>query len=311
MLLFSLNINAKQVSYQTKTDSSLTSKSEQLSEVIVKTKAKKLPDIQLVSSWMPESLRQDSMAVQPNNSFKAYNSGTQIYYALANDSQKLYLRLKVTDTRTIYKIIEGGVSFVLTSEGKKPNNEPITLLFPLLSISDAQVILRKAGKIIDERPLNSNISRSQLRDAYLSNLTFSLKDANALLNTKLKEIKISGVNTITDTIPTITPSNYYQNYPLRKHAFKIINVKNSDDITANLHFDQKANLYYNIELPLSYLLPKLENGRVISYRLELNGRGEDSRVADVKYYQSNGTLFNEDIETTTELHGEYTLAKAP
>jgi len=276
-----------------------------------KVAAQSLLNVQQTSQRTPARLKIDGKATEWNNQYLAYNTATSVFYTIANNNDEVYLVIHATEPRVIEKMIEGGISFTISAADKN-----ITILFPLLSMDKARGILVTAGK-----PLSDNINPAEVQptkqepEQQHANLmpganraipmpTTGLAGANNDLMESLKEIKVSGISEITDTIKGVTPiSRYYGDLPLHYHNFKIIEIDNKDGIKAMTQFDADGSYTYELAMPVKYLGASSK----FSYAITLNARGEDERFGDIISY-SNKVMLNQYLETPTSFGGEYVLA---
>jgi len=270
--------------------------------------AQKLPNKQEVSLWAPFDIKIDGRAEEWGNKYQAYNKATEVFYTIANDQDNLYLVIHATKSRIIEKIIEGGVSFIMKTE--HIGNDMV--LFPLLSLNKARSILLTAGKSLNE-DINSPSAMLQKvqPDAY-EKIAKSIANANKQLTESLKEIKLNGVSTVTDTVPNVNPETpYYRFLPMRDHHYKIIGIDNKYDIKAMAQFDTDGSLTYELKLPIKYL-NNVGNDANIDYTITINGRGEDRRPDNIiSRSRLDFKMLNEDMETATDFSSQYTFAKKP
>jgi hypothetical protein len=258
-----------------------------------------------------DSIIIDGQAYEWKDPYQFYNKATEVYYKIANNNNQLYFFIHAVHPRIIEKILEGGISINIFPE-KKRKSEPVTVLFPLLPLTVAKDILVKAGKPPTGSTMlraGEDISQSLKDDAKDKNLV-SIDKANNMLLKNLKEIKVQGVDEVTDTITNvqaITP--YYRELPLRKHKFKLLAIKNMHQIEAMAQFDDKGELTIEISLPLDFL-PRLSEN-TLYYDITVNGRGLDGRPGNTIMYSPppSREILYKDLENSTNFLGEYVLAR--
>jgi len=283
------------------TDSNSSLKDISLSEVSIAAKGRKLPNIQLVSVRAPGDIKIEGVSSEWNNTFKAFNTATDVFYTLSNDGDNLYLIVKVTDPRTIFKIIESDIAFAVNAAGKKSrdNKNNVVFTYPLLDSNIRARIVINAG--LNVKPnINIGIRPGTGIDEYYKRFppaTDSMKAiANKLLATKANEIKIKGVSEIPDTL---------------------LSVNNEKGVHVAATINQKGAFTYELGIPLKYLGISVESNPKFSYSIRLDGRvfiplgmwtrgnpmnGQKPSTAPMIYT-------NEDIQTATDLWGDYTLVK--
>ena len=110
--------------------------------------AQKLPSKQEAGIWAPATVKTDGSAAEWDGAYKAFNKSTGVYYSIANDSDNLYLIIHADESRTIEKMMEGGISFTVVSPQK--SHKDATLLFPVISLQSSWEILHNAGKTLTE-----------------------------------------------------------------------------------------------------------------------------------------------------------------
>lgn len=281
---------------------------------VLATLGQKLPNKQEKSVWAPANIKIDGKTDEWDNKFQAYNSATELFYTISNDDKRLYLTIQATKSSIIEKMMEGGIEFIIKSN-QKDNGKTVNILFPLLSMPRCQGILLAAGKQLNAKNTIFHIAEEDT--AYTSKVARSIDKANGMLGDNLKEIKILGIESVTDTIPNVTNKTpYYSSLPLRDHHYRIISIANADDIRANTLFDNAGNYNYEIAIPLMDIKAVLGNSKAFKYTVIVHGRGEDRRIGDVRQFGPPGPdgkkqVLYLDFETPTDFSGEYTLAKAP
>jgi len=276
------------------------------------TTAQKLPNKQEVSVRIPTGVKIDGNANEWNDQFQAFNKTTEIFYTIANDDNNLYLIVHATKSSIIEKMIEGGIGFTISQSGKKNSGKNVTVLFPLMPMTKCQDILLSAGKKLNAG--NYTLSKPDPGDTvYKTKLASSINKANGWLTENMKEIKVSGIDGIVDTIPDVNRETpYFRLLPLRDHPFKIIPISNEDHIRASTRFTDQGDYTYEMSIPIKYL--GFDNIQKFNYTITIHGRGEDNRVHDTIWYgHLNGykEILYMDLENATEFSGEYTLAKKP
>src|ERR1700679_721966 len=81
--------------------------------------AQNLPNVQKVSLRVPGNVKIDGKPTEWDNTFRAYNYNTNIFYTMANDDDNLYLVVKATDADIINKIVGGGTVLTISKTGNK------------------------------------------------------------------------------------------------------------------------------------------------------------------------------------------------
>ncbi|MEO8886542.1 MAG: hypothetical protein ABI367_10800 [Mucilaginibacter sp.] len=244
--------------------------------------AQKLPNKQETALFAPTNVKIDGKTTEWGNTFQAYNKATEVFYTIANDNDNLYLIIQATEPIIARKIIAGGITFAINTPEKSKKGEQITISYPVFDSKNAPNI-------------NLRINTDDL-----SQLDYDLfiYDLNTEFAKKSKEIKLSGIKAIDDTLISI-----YNEYKIKPMAA----------------FDDKKQYTYELALPLKYLKPAIGPQSSFSYTITLNGstRVEGARIEYIEggiRITSPGTSapsMNDMkfISSPTYFTGEYTLAK--
>ena len=245
--------------------------------------AQKLPNIQTVSVRAPAGLKIDGKAAEWGNQFKANNKTTDIFYTMANDTEKLYLLIQAKHESIIKKMVMGGVTLSISSN-KRDIKNAVKITFPIYDINNPASYFRF------NKPKNiKSLNVDSLMIVH-----------NKSLSTKYKLIGVSGIETITDSL---------------------LSVYNSEGLNAAALFDSQLNYTYEMAIPLKYL--KLNNSQKLTYNIKLNAATVDGRKLEflpgrniVAYTAANGVNYvlgddpqNMTLVAPTDFWGEYTLAK--
>jgi len=287
-----------------------------LALVAIVAHAQKLPNVQTNAIFSPANIKIDGSASEWGDKYSAYNKNVEFFYTLANDDENLYLVVHAIKSRIIEKIIEGGVSFTVNSSGKKDDLKKTVVLFPLMPLSFCKGTLVAAGKSLTGKTMTNDhqdLTQSLNQEAHEKSAN-SMSKANEELIANMKEIKVSGMDAVIDTIANVNEKTpYYRTLPLRSHSFKIIPKDNQDNIKAIVQFDDKGELTYELQIPLRYINNLQTKGNTFFYNVTINGRGEDGRPGNTITFSPppNQTVLDQDLEEPTDFSGEYTLAKKP
>ena len=193
--------------------------------ISLSTSAQKLPNIQEASLRAPAVIKVDGKATEWNNQFQAYNKATEIFYTLSNDNDKLYLTIQATDPDIVNKIISKGITLTINGTGKMKDQEGLAITFPFLNKADFPPF----GPYIDDKtdPIAMNTQ----------------------MTGKVKDIKITGVKGIKDTI----------------------SIYNQEGIKTITLFNEEKALTYELAMPLKYLGLSANEQKPFTYNIKLNG----------------------------------------
>ena len=78
--------------------------------------AQKLNNVQDGSVWAPANIKIDGKLNEWDDSFKAYNKTTDVFYTISNDEKNLYLVIKSANQVISNKIIGGGINFTVNTD---------------------------------------------------------------------------------------------------------------------------------------------------------------------------------------------------
>ena len=202
--------------------------------------AQKLPDVQASNMPAPANVRIDGKATEWNDTYAAENKRTDIFYNIANDDKNLYLIIKSADAT---KIMAGGITFVINTQGKKRDKDAMSVTYPLISRANrGQGAGRGQG---GQRGGFQN--RAQQTQQQRDSIALVLHKSQLAT---VKEIKIAGFKAIPDSLVSI-----YNEYGLKAVA----------------SFDQKGAYVYELAIPLTLLEVNPADGKELMYQIKLNG----------------------------------------
>lgn len=153
-------------------------------------KAQKLPNEQTGSVTLPSEFKIDGLANEWNDKFQAHDKNTETNYTIANNSQYLYLAVQATDPLIIKKIIGGGITFTVNTNGQREDKSPYSVTFPVIP-NHSQIFVFTS---FVDMGLYANQKKSE--DSVINVI-------NNKITTVAKEIKIKGFKTIADTLIAI------------------------------------------------------------------------------------------------------------
>lgn len=203
--------------------------------------AQSLPAKQKAGLHAPAGIKIDGKATEWDNKFQAYNHATDVFYTLANDNDKLYLAIQVTDPLIIRKIINGGITFKIDT-GKATDNSGIAITYPIFDQTNHPAI-----NLNDKPSTSTNPASDRMRlDSFVTAINKQFTD-------KSKEIKIHGISSLTDGL---------------------ISIYNQDNVNAAVRFDANAAYVYELSVPLKYLGISASGISKFKYTVTLNGSSQ-------------------------------------
>lgn len=244
--------------------------------------AQKLPNKQETPVFAPANVKIDGKTTEWGDKFQAYNKATELFYTIANDNENLYLTVQATESLIARKIIAGGLTLTLSSSDKTQKAEKATITYPVFN-----------GK----NPPNIDLKKNT-DDLFQLEYDVYIYELNEQFVKKSKEIKLSGISAINDTL---------------------ISVYNDHKIKAMGAFNDKKHYTYELALPLKYIKPLINNLSTINYNITLNGSTylEGARIEYIEggiRITSPGTSAPSVADmkaasSPTDFSGEYILAK--
>ncbi|MBC7400330.1 MAG: hypothetical protein H7289_10320 [Mucilaginibacter sp.] len=197
------------------------------------TPAKKLKDVQLGSMLAPSPIKIDGKLNEWGNNFQAYNRSTRVLYTLSNDDKNIYLIAKSTDFTTTAKIIAGGITLIINTDGKKKEKDGYSITFPV--IEHPERLAGSLGGRFESR--NAGADTELMRAVHQRTIIAA------------KQIKVLGIKSITDTI---------------------ISIYNEHGIKTAINFDG-GDLTFEMAVPLKLLNLSPADGKEFAYNITLSG----------------------------------------
>ena len=208
----------------------------------------KLKNIQTASVWAPAGVKVDGSLKEWDDTFQAYNKTTSLFYTVCNDDKYIYFVVKSIDVPTSAKIIAGGITFTLNTDGKKKEKDAFSLTYP----------------IIPRTPRGQGGGRQGAGGGFGGGFGGGRQGGNrggppdsAAVAAQhkqtiaaAKEIKVSGFKDITDTL---------------------ISIYNEFGIKAAIGYDPLGNYDYELAVPLKALNLSVNDAKDIAYNVKVNG----------------------------------------
>ena len=237
--------------------------------------AQKLPGIQEKSLRAPVNVKIDGELGEWNYKFQAYNKATDIFYSISNDDNNLYLVVQAKDPIIIKKIITSGIVFKINNSAKK-NEENYNFSFPCpLPLTARTRLLMDINKKIDIT------DDSILRKRRVDSLIIAM---NTIVDKKFEKIKITGINSIKDTL---------------------ISIHNETGVLAAAHFDNLRFYNYELAVPLKYITSEINKDSKISYKVEIEGIVTNR--PNIVFIEESSDM--RAMNYTTDFSGAYNLSK--
>ena len=212
--------------------------------------AQKVSEIQNTSKLAPSNIRVDGKDLEWNDIFLANNKRTDIRYTMTNDQKNLYLVIKSVDMTNNSKIMAGGITLSINTEGNKKEKESIKLTYPLINMAKLRSSMgggngRRMGAMM--MGMGGGMRLGQM-DVKQRDSTMAAMQKTQLAG--VKEISISGFKTTTDTL---------------------ISIYNEYGIKAVANIDKDNAFFYELAIPLEALGLTAGSQKEFAYNIKLNG----------------------------------------
>jgi len=209
--------------------------------------AQRTPEVQEGNLWAP-TVKVDGKPTEWNAPLKASNKSTSITYSLANDSKNLYLIIQSKDLANNNKIMLGGISFTINSNGKKKVKDGFATTYPIITRARRQNTPGGGGNRTPGQG-GGGFGQNQQR-------TPEQRDSIQKAQTKAqlaaaKDIKVFGFKAITDSL---------------------ISVYNEFGIKASANIDDAGIFTYELSIPLELLEMSADKPKEFAYNIQVNGR---------------------------------------
>lgn len=187
--------------------------------------------------WAPQGLKIDGKLSEWGTVLQAYNKTVKLWYAIANDDKFLYLAIKSEDINYNPKILAGGISLTINTDGRKKDKGAYIVTFPVINRTGGSSRGGRGGRRggfgqDQDKPDTSAIVAQQKQTLATG-----------------KEISAIGFKEITDTL---------------------ISIYNEYGIKAAANIDEKGNYSAELAIPLGML--KIPAGqKEIAYNIKVNG----------------------------------------
>lgn len=277
--------------------------------------AQKLPNKQEISLRAPANVKIDGKMNEWGDKLQAYNKATLIYYTMANDADNLYLVVRIENPGVINKAISGAITLTVNPADKKSDKKCPAVSFPLLNFASGTAIRTNASLLSGFAKRAQDALNGTDNTNLKSNTDSLLRVANKRLNEDTREIKVSDIEGITDTITGTHTAKLkqFKLYPLFVVPGYYIPKENNLGIKAAASFEGDKKYTYELALPLKYL--KVQPGKQFSYNIRLNGpmyktnKPTAGYAIRVRLVNGMGIMEDQDLVEATDFWGEYTLTE--
>jgi len=205
--------------------------------------AQKVNELQEVSILAPHAIKIDGKNFEWKDSDFSVNKRTSISYVMSNDDKNLYLVIKSTDVPNNTKILAGGITLLINTDGKKNEKGSVALTYPLVNRANMRGQGGNMRRIGGFGGGGGGQQNAKERDSMMAAMQ---KTQLALV----KEIKISGMKTTPDTL---------------------ISIYNEYGIKAFANIEKDNSFFYELAIPLDALGISKDIPKEFAYNIKLNG----------------------------------------
>ena len=243
--------------------------------------AQKSEDTQELGLWV-SGVKVDGKIAEWSIPLKAYNRSTDLFYTMANDNKFLYLVIQSKDLVNNNKIILGGITVTIKTDGKKKEKDGFKFTYPIINRTKNQNIQKSSGQKTpgDGAGFTKTQRRTQLQSDSIQIARSKTQLATA------KELKIFGIKSITDSLISI-----YNEYGIK--AYSTIN--------------EVGVFTYELAVPLDLLQLSIDNPKEFSYNIKLNGLQMNNGAVGGNFNRGVGNMDFQALNSATDLWGKYYL----
>jgi hypothetical protein len=242
----------------------------------------------------PAALKIDGKSTEWKNNFQAYSTNTNIYYTLSNDDENLYLVVQSNNVGINSKILIGGLTFTINPSGSKKDANAVSFMFPAVNEGSKRTAIQGAMRGLN-RDGRAESSDPAVRKKQMDSISY---DMNRKQIDKLKEIRITGIKEIKDSV---------------------LSIYNEEGINARALFEDQNTYTYELGIPLKFLNLSVQNPKEFAYNITLNGilSGFGEKGADIMRMGTEGRpvmmgpggMDLRVLASPTDFWGKYTLVK--
>lgn len=222
---------------------------------------KKLKDVQEVSLWAPAGVKADGKLIEWNDSFQAFNKATKLFYTISNDEKNVYLAIKSTDPMNNNKILAGGITIAVNTEGKKKVENTYSITYPVVA---PLISIQRGGNPGGGGQggrITMNIGgggaaggaggmRAMMGGAPGEPVDSAMLAARKKALLAYKEIKVAGFKDIADSL---------------------ISLYNEHGIKTMANYDAEGNFLYEVAIPLKLMGLSAGSTNDLAYNVKVNG----------------------------------------
>jgi len=255
--------------------------------------------IQEAGMRAPVDIKIDGKTLEwPGNKLVAFNNTDNIWYAITNDDDNIYLAVRGPYLPAAEKIFSGGLTFTISRSVDKKERikakDNVAVTFPVVETTVAKNII---ASVMTYTGMRSDTSgKKQEHDALVNTVNAKTSDA-------LRELKVAGIKEIPDSL---------------------VSIYNATGVKAMGSFNRGMAFTVEMAIPLKYLGLSVNDAAKFSYNIMLNGSSFFSTAVTDQYggnlsYRTTNASSVQGVATgdmgymfyPTDFWAEYTFAKKP
>jgi hypothetical protein len=227
------------------------------------TAQKRQKDIQEGSLFLSKPVKVDGRLNDWQDTLQAFNRTALLGYTIANDEKNIYLAVKSPDFINTARILSGGLTLTINTEGKKKEDEAFRITFPIVKAATRGSGERGQG-ISDQRRTGISGGQRQFDRADQGQRRNKATDSVIMERRKaqlaqFKEIKVAGFKQISDSLISI-----YNEYGIKVAA----------------GYDIKGSMIYEVAVPMKLLDLTKDSKKELAYNIKINGRSFAGRTSE-------------------------------
>jgi len=138
---------------------------------------------------MVKPFKADGISNEWNEPLNQYNDATKLAFALANDDKNLYIIIESLDPQTTFRVLRGGITLNINTEGKKKDG--LKLTFPLME----RPPMPKEGEEHREHAVPAPDGNTEMHDPAAMNKGIHISGFKNIPDGELPAINQDGIET--------------------------------------------------------------------------------------------------------------------
>lgn len=216
---------------------------------------KRQKDIQEGSLFLSKPVKVDGNLKDWQDTLQAFNRTALLGYTVANDERNIYLAVRSSDYINTARILSGGLTLTINTEGRKKEEEAFRITYPLVKAA-ARGTGEKGQGAFDQRRSEMSGGQRQFGRSEQGQKKSQAADSVIIARRKaqlaqFKEIGIAGFKQISDSLISI-----YNEYGIKVAA----------------GYDVNGSMIYEVAVPMKLLGITKDSKTELAYNIKINGR---------------------------------------